>query len=237
MQDFICIAHRGASGHWPENTLLAFRKALEAGAVWLELDVHLTADGRLVVIHDDSLERTTDGRGLVARQPFVKLRRLDAGLGEKIPLLEEVLALATGRAAVNIELKGAGTGEPVARLLQHLAGKGLPRVELLASSLSEKELKSFSARLPQVSLALVSAVVDRDVWQLAAELGVWSLHLDKSCIDQQLVAQARDRQIRLFAYTVNARQELQCLRNWGVAGIFTDYPERFCSQKEVSFHG
>ena len=85
MQDFIVIAHRGASGNWPENSLLAFRKALEAGATWLELDVHLSADGEIVVLHDEDLQRTTNGQGLVGMKSFAELRGLEVGQGGKDP--------------------------------------------------------------------------------------------------------------------------------------------------------
>lgn len=228
MQEFICIAHRGASGRWPENTLLAFRRALEAGASWLELDVHLSADGQLVVIHDDSLERTSNGFGLVGQYSFEQLRRLDAGCGEEIPLLAEVLNLAAGKATVNIELKGVGTGEPVARLLQQrfVAACSQP-TEILASSLNEKELRSLAYHSPQVPLALVAESANQQLWQLAAELDVWSLHLEKGAIDQPLVAEAKVQQRKLLAYTVNDLQQAECLRDWGVAGIFTDFPEHF----------
>jgi len=228
MTDFICIAHRGASGCWPENTLLAFRKALDAGVSWLELDVHLSADGQLVVLHDFSLQRTTDGRGKVSKHSLVQLRGLDAGMGEKIPLLEEVLDLASGRATVNIELKGSGTGEAVAKLLQERTfSEDLSRQGILASSLNENELRVLSATLPQLPLAIVADSVDRQFWRLAEELDVWSLNLNKSCIDRALVAEAKAKKRKLLAFTVNDNRQLQKLRAMGVDGVFTDFPERF----------
>ncbi len=231
MTDFICIAHRGASGLFPENTLLAFRKALEMGACWLELDVQLSADGELVVIHDESLERTTNGHGLVAQQPLAVLRQLDAGQGEQVPLLAEVLDLARGRANVNIELKGIGTGEPVARMLQQRFLSGQTKIKkILASSLNEKELRSLSALLPQLPLALVAERVDKQIWQSAEELGVWSLNLEKSCIDSQLVAKARAEKRKVLAYTVNDVQELKRLKGCGIAGVFTDFPDLLSQQ-------
>lgn len=229
MQDFICIAHRGASGHWPENTLLAFQQALAAGARWLELDVHLSADGELVVIHDATLERTTDGDGPVVLQTYEQLRSLNAGLGEKIPRLADVLNLAAGRATVNVELKGVGTGEPVAELLRRRFVAGLLKpAAVLASSLNESELRELAGLLPQVPLALVAKTANRHLWRLANELDVWSLHLKKSSINQDLLAEARAVKRKVLAYTVNDQPQLQRLRDWGVDGIFTDYPEHFC---------
>ncbi|SHJ49687.1 glycerophosphoryl diester phosphodiesterase [Malonomonas rubra DSM 5091] len=227
MSDFLIIAHRGASGCWPENTLLAFAKALDAGAKWLELDVHLSADGELVVIHDETLQRTTNGNGRVSDFRYDELQQLDAGDGEKIPLLDEVLELALGRAAVNIELKGARTGSAVARLLEQrfAARQRLPKI--LASSLYEKELRELSAILPSLPLALVADTVDERTWQLAEELNLWSLNLNKASIDQALVVKAGTEKRKLLAFTVNEADKLEQLKNWGVNGVFTDFPERF----------
>src|SRR5215212_6994015 len=99
----IVVGHRGAAALEPENTLRAFRRGIELGCDYLECDVHLTRDGRLAVIHDETVDRTTDGHGPVAGLTLDALRQLDAGLGERVPTLEEVLAEVRGRAGVLIE--------------------------------------------------------------------------------------------------------------------------------------
>lgn len=109
--------HRGASAELPENTLAAFRRALDHGADGIELDVALTSDGVPVVMHDETVDRTTDGTGAVSELTLDQLRTLDAGGGEPVPTLDEVLALAAGRAEVNIELKDARSAGPVARIV------------------------------------------------------------------------------------------------------------------------
>src|ERR671938_442670 len=102
------VGHRGAMGHCPENTLASFERGLELGADWIEVDVHLSRDGALVVIHDETLERTTNGSGLVRERTLAELQRLDAGHGERIPTLEEVLVWARGRGiGVDVEIKNA----------------------------------------------------------------------------------------------------------------------------------
>ena len=102
---FACIGHRGASGYEPENTLRSFSRAIEMKCSWIELDVHM-ADGHIMVIHDEDLSRTTNGKGKISESKYEYLSKLDAGEGEHIPTLPEVLALVDHRCRINIELKG-----------------------------------------------------------------------------------------------------------------------------------
>ena len=112
------IAHRGASAREPENTLRAFERAIDMGATMLEVDVHLSRDGHPVVIHDAELSRTTNGRGLVAEVSLDQIQRFDAGFGEAVPTLAQVINLARDRAEVYVELKGQRTPDAVVRVLQ-----------------------------------------------------------------------------------------------------------------------
>ena len=118
------IAHRGASGTEPENTLRSFSRSLTMNIDAIELDVHLTKDKKLVVIHDNSVKRTTNGKGYVKNLMFKQLRELNAGLDEKIPLLEEVFDLVNKKVMIHIELKGTGTARPVAKLIEEYVKKG-----------------------------------------------------------------------------------------------------------------
>ena len=142
--DFYCFAHRGAMGYAPENTLLSFSKALELGANWIEADVY-AVEGNLIVIHDERLERTTNGTGLVTRSTFDYLRSLDAGEGQRIPLLNEVLDLIDGKAGVNIELKGEGAATPAAGLLEQAMSRSTwAGDQFIVSSFNHHELVAFS---------------------------------------------------------------------------------------------
>ena len=133
MRNFLCIGHRGAKGLEPENTLRSIRKALDLGVDGVEIDVYSVA-GQLVVIHDETLERTTNGRGLVEEQSFDYLRSLDAGKGEKIPVLREVFDEVNRRAFINIELKGRHTAEPVMELIgEYTDGRGWVMGDFLVS--------------------------------------------------------------------------------------------------------
>ena len=114
----LMIGHRGAMGCAPENTLLSIHKAIELGADWVEIDVHCVAD-KLLVIHDETVDRTTNGRGKLIDYSFEELRALDAGLGQRIPTLQEVLEVTVGKVGLNIELKGLGTGKVLTSLLRN----------------------------------------------------------------------------------------------------------------------
>ena len=125
----ICFGHRGASGYEPENTLRSFKRAIEIGCDWIELDVHL-ADQQIIVIHDDDLSGTTNGTGSTSSRSFTYLRSLDMGKGERIPTLGEVIALVDHQCSINIELKGADTAAAVS---QFLASSHYPKKEILIS--------------------------------------------------------------------------------------------------------
>ncbi len=223
----IVIAHRGASGCCPENTLLAFRTALESGARWLELDVQLI-ENRLLVFHDDYLDRTTNGCGPLDNYSLNDLRQLDVGAGEKIPFLEEVLDLALGRAVVNIELKGAGTAEATAALLTRLFTlTQLTPEDILVSSLKRNELRRFQELLPQVRRAPVYEKIPHDLDRQLEQFAPWSVHLKKTLITATLARHVQQSGCKLFAWTVNRKGEAEELLAAGVEGFFTDFPERF----------
>jgi len=114
------IAHRGASAYEPENTLRAFERAIALGATMIELDVHLSRDERLVVVHDADLSKTTNGVGRVHEMSLDQIKRLDAGRGERVPTLPEAIELARGRAQLYIELKGQRTPAPLAQTLRDM---------------------------------------------------------------------------------------------------------------------
>jgi glycerophosphoryl diester phosphodiesterase len=112
------IGHRGASGYEPENTLRSFQKAIDLGVEMIELDVYTCKSGELVVMHDDKVNRTTNGNGYVFNMTLTELKTLDAGKGEKVPTLVEVFDLINKKIAINVELKGEGTAESTAELIQ-----------------------------------------------------------------------------------------------------------------------
>ena len=224
-----CFGHRGTRGHAPENTLRSVRQALDLGADGIEVDVHW-ADGRLMVIHDDTLERTTDGFGLVAEKSFAYLRSLDAGEGERIPTLAEVFDVVHRRAIINVELKGAGTAEPVVRIIEHYVRRqGWRYGDFLVSSFDLAQIRSTKSLLPAVRTGALIQKVPPGQAEFAAQLGAWSLHPSKRCVTSGLVADAHRRGLKVFVYTVNRPAEIVLMNHLGVDGMFTDYPERVVS--------
>lgn len=223
---FTVLAHRGARGHAPENTLAAFDKALELGAKWIELDVQLH-DGALWVFHDQRLERCTDGKGWLVDHTAAALRQLDAGGGQKIPLLQEVLEHLRGRVGLNIELKsGDGTAAAVATALRAALASGWKPEQFLVSSFHLPELREFKRRLPEVPLGVLLCGVPLDLAAAASQLGAQVVSLDRDFADPGLIADAQSRDMKVFVFTVNEREDIARFRAAGVDGVFTDFPER-----------
>lgn len=223
---FTVIGHRGARGHAPENTLLAIDTGIRLGAHMVEIDVQLHS-GELLVIHDLRVDRTTNGHGRVDALSLQELRALDAGQGQRIPTLGEVLDLVEGRVPINIELKtGAGTAEAVAaHLLSRLEADATPD-QFLVSSFHLPELYEFRQLLPQVPIGVLLCGVPLDWAACAAELQAECVNLSDEFVDERLVADAKSHGRRVYVYTVNEPEDMLHLRGMGIDGIFTDYPDR-----------
>lgn len=225
--DFLCIGHRGARGHAPENTLRALNTGIRLGADWLEFDVQLHPSGALLLLHDLTLDRTTNGRGRLIDADIDTLRRLDAGDGQPLPTLEDALDLIEQRASANIELKSAdGTGAAVATVLRRYIDAGWPAERLLVSSFHLPELWEFKQAAPEVPVAPLLGGVPLDWAGCAQTLEAAAISLSAEFVDPRLVADAKAHGRRVYVYTVNDPAEMRRLRELGIDGVFTDYPER-----------
>ena len=221
---FLCIGHRGARGHEPENTLRSVRRALELGAHGIEIDVWF-ADGELVVIHDARLDRTTNGRGYVSRKTFAQLRALDAGQGERIPTLREVFETVNRRAFIHIELKGRRTAGPVGALIaEFVEQRGWRYEDFVVSSFHRAELRAMSD--PRIAIALLLARPTRLYALSARRVRAGAVNPALRFVTQRFVEDAHRRGLRVFVYTVNDPADFARMRAWGVDGVFTDFPER-----------
>ena len=230
----VVFAHRGARAHAPENTLLAFRLAFDLGADAVECDVQLTADGALVIIHDEKLNRTTTGRGPVAEKTLAELRALDAGRGQRIPTLAEVLALCRARGRqVNLEIKAETRDAAIATadaLELALAALDEPmRPMMLVSSFELPAVAHLKRRLPWLRVATLHGGRRwrrRDLLAPASEMGAEAVHPGVSLVTPDLVRRAHARGLRMHVWTANRWSTLRQLLAWGVDGVFSDYPER-----------
>ncbi len=216
----VVIGHRGAAGLTPENTLPSFQRAIDCGVSAVELDVY-AVEGELLVIHDDTLERTTDGVGAVMAQAVPALRRLNAGGGWPIPLLGEVVAILPPQTGLNIELKGPGTAAPVAAFLA-----SRPTTEVVVSSFDHDELRHFRALSAGVRIAPLFSRWSDEAWDIAAELDAWSLNLSRRIVTAARLARAQDLGLKSLIYTVNELAEARQLISMGATGLFTDFPDR-----------
>ena len=219
---FLCIGHRGASGHAPENTLEAFQLAIDMGCPWIELDVY-AVEGELLVIHDDEVDRTTDGSGAVMELSLAALRELDAGNGQPIPTLGEVLSLCQNKVSVNIELKGPNTAEPVNQLLKTSASDGWSEKNIAISSFYHKELAKADPKFPRGALFHKEA----NYCAIAKDLGAYSINLSAKLVTAQAVNKAHDQGLEVWVYTVNTYDEMLELKQLGVDAVFTNYPDQF----------
>lgn len=231
-------AHRGFSGNAPENTLAAFRAAIDAGCDMIELDVHLSRDNQVVVIHDDTLERTTSGRGNVADRTFAELQRLDAGSwfdprfsGERIPALAEVLLMARNKILVNIELKKGKHRFPYT--MEELADRTLREVET-AGMLDQVLFSSFDPaaidRIREKNLLLPVALITNKPWAKPEDAGGGKRYPTLNCridvLNEGNIRLAHSGGIRIHAWTVNAQEAMQKAIALGVDGIITNHPDR-----------
>lgn len=225
----LVFAHRGASGEAPENTLLAFKEAINQDVDAIELDVQLLKTGELAVIHDETVDRTTGGTGEVAGYASDDIKKLDAGNGQKVPLLHEVLDLVDKSVSVDIELKGEKTAEPVAaEISKYLDNHGWHEEQFLVSSVSKKELKLFKKLMPNIKIGtIISRKTYLTTLPNAIRLNADFVVLELNHIYEKQVKKAHKKGIKVYVFTVNTKQELEKVKQLGVDGIFTDYPDRF----------
>ncbi|WP_207485073.1 glycerophosphodiester phosphodiesterase [Arenibaculum pallidiluteum] len=228
------IGHRGAKSHAPENTLASIRLAHAQGARWVEVDVKLTADGAPILMHDDRVERTTDGQGAVREMTLAELRRLDAGrwfsaeyAGERVPTLEEFLDLAAGLGlGINLEIKPcAGREGETARTALETARRywrgGLP---VLVSSFAVESLEAAMAVAPDWPRGYLMDEEAPDWRAVADRLAAATINVNAKRQTAETVAAYRATGRPVLCYTVNDPERARVLLDWGVSAVFTDAP-------------
>ncbi len=225
----IIIGHRGASAYEPENTLRSFERAIAMGASMIELDVFVCASGEVVVIHDDTVDRTTNGKGRVKELTLDTLRTLDAGKGEHIPLLSEVFDLVHSRIPINIELKDPAAARPVAELIgRFIKNKKASYNDVIVTSFDTKALQDFHSYYPQVKTGVIFDDDKRNVADYIKTTKNVAAHyiiVDFTTITPELVQRAHKNGLTVFAYTVNSKNDAKKTVALNIDGIITDYPD------------
>lgn len=233
-----CVAHRGWSGHAPENTLAAFRLALEEPAVtWIELDVQLSKDGVPVVIHDSTLKRTTNGQGKVADWTAEQLGRLDAGswfsrqyAGEGVPTLDQVMELSRGRCMLNVEIKGDSAGRLgllTQRVLEVIRHHRMTD-DVVITSFDSKILTDVRARDPHIRTGLIIDFRPADLIRTVRRLGASFLSIGHRHLSAALLSEAAAAGVDVMAWTVNDTSDLKRLARWPEPFLLcTNYPDRW----------
>lgn len=219
------IGHRGAAGHAPENTLTALEQAIKLGVDLVEFDVRRSADGALVLFHDRTVNRTTNGEGSVEDLSLSILRELDAGGGERIPLLEEALACLKGRAGVMIELKVRGIAADVCATVKATDFQG---TVIYASFFHEELLTVRSLMADAHTLALMEgAPIHPTAFVTDAQATHAGLALD--CVTPASVQALQGNGIKVFVYTVDDPDDIDRMQRLGVDGIISNFPDRISS--------
>jgi glycerophosphoryl diester phosphodiesterase len=220
-KEMIVTSHRGAGFLEPENTLRAIRRAIDLGADQVEIDVHLTQDGHLVLMHDATVDRTTNGTGTVAELTLTAIRQLDAGQGERVPTLEEVLALTDGKITPQIELKGPGVGSAVIKTLHSLRCTE----KVILTSFLHQQLAEARQLDPDIHTGALWGRLPENVVLQAERLGVQALHLWHQFITPEIVTDAHARGLLVRAWNANKEEEMQRLIDLGVDAIGSDRPD------------
>jgi glycerophosphoryl diester phosphodiesterase len=221
------IGHRGACGYEPENTLLSFNRALQLNVDMIELDVHVCRSGEVVVIHDEKVDRTTNGKGYVVDKALDELRALDAGKGETIPTLQEVLDLVDRKARVNTELKGTGTAKPVFELLESYVGeRGWSYGDFLISSFDHRELQEFRRLSGEFRIGVLIKDIPAGFAELLARVDAYSINVFVESVSRELIDDAQRRGVKILVWTVNDTDQIERMKSLGVDGIFSNYPDR-----------
>ena len=220
----IIAGHRGAKGYAPENTIAAFKKGISLNADYIEFDVRQCKTGELVIIHDDKVDRTSNGRGKVSAKTFAELRKLDFGEGQKIPTLQEALDFIKRRTKVNVEVKEKA--EPVLRVIdEYVKNKGWNYDDFIVSSFEFDQMIKARELNKQIRLGLIFYKFYDKAKEAAEKIKAFSLDSKLNAVDEELVNYAHSKGIKVFAWVVNSKKEMRKMKKLGVDGVFSNKPD------------
>lgn len=221
------IGHRGAKGHLAENTLESIQKALELGVGGIEIDVHLCQTGELVVFHDFTLERMTDGSGDIAMKSLDELKSLKINGEFQIPTLVEVLDLVDKKCLLNIELKGKVTAFETCKSIQlYTETKGWKFEDFIVSSFNHDELKSIYNINKEIPLGVLTDSNLKSAIDFAKTITAYAIHPHYLLLDKVKVQELQNLGYKVITWTVNKSETIAHIKSYGVDGIISDYPDR-----------
>ena len=221
------IAHRGASAYEPENTLRAFQKAIELNADMIELDVHLCKTGEVIVIHDPTLRRTTNGKGFIKKKTLAEIKSLHSLRNEPIPTLPETLDCINRRAKVNIEIKNKKAVIPVLKIIdEYVLGKGWEYEDFLISSFLYPALQHVRKLNTHLKVGILWNRVPLLWLKKVQAIHAYSLHLPHRKINAKLILKAHQQNIKVIAWTVNRPKNIAKMKELKVDRIISNYPDK-----------
>ena len=218
----ICVGHRGAAGHAPENTLAAIHAGIACGVDFVEIDLRRTADSALVALHDATVNRTTDGRGRIDRLSLQDAKRLDAGNGQQIPTLQEVLETAAGRTGLMLEIKVAGIAQQTVETVRHTGFTG----PLIYASFLHEELAHLRAADLSTSVMVLFDRVPVTSVARAMTYAASCVGLRHNRVTRRLIDSFHRSDLRVFVYTANRPSAIERALSLGVDGIISNFPDR-----------
>ncbi len=218
------IGHRGAAGEAPENTMASFRTALADGADMIETDVWRCKSGEIVITHYEDLSIVTNGTGKVTEKTLAELKELDAGKGEHIPTLDELLVFADGKIKLNIEIKQEVTGKEVLEYLRKFWKS--PREDILITSFIFGELESVRKMDPGMRLGVLTKTDLAEALSFAKKINAYSVNPQFKLIDRTFVEKAHYEGFKVFPWTVNEPEDIRAVEDMGVDGVISNFPER-----------
>ena len=221
------IAHRGAKGYEPENTLQAFQKALDLNADGIELDVHLSSDGHIIVIHDETIDRTTNGKGFVNTLSLSELKSFLIADQLEIPTLNEVFDLMDKKCLINIELKGAGTSNKVVSLIEkYISEKNWNYEHFIISSFDWNMLQEVHNLNPNIAIGVLTEENIDTALAFAEKIKARAIHPDYQLLNQENTKEIQKKGFLVLPWTVDSDEDIQKIKSYNVDGIISDFPDK-----------
>ena len=210
----------------PENTLASFNKAIELGVDAVEFDVQVCKSGELIVMHDDLVDRTTDGTGYVAELSLTELKKLDAGKGQKVLTAKEALDAIDRKTRVNIDLKGLGTAAPVMELIRdYVENRGWQLPDFIVSSFDHRQIKQLHDLEPQLFLGTTLIGVPMDLAAFGEQAGASFVMLHRETVAAPFVKDAKRRGLEVYVFTVDGEIQFAPLRGLGIDAVYSNAPD------------